>query len=202
MGAVLVLASASPRRRQLLAQLLAQFDVVPSDVPETPRPDEPPDVFARRVAREKARDVAQRRPGAFVLGADTVVVVDHEILGKPAGRDDARRMLRLLSGRAHGVLTAVVLIDPAGMRAETVVHSRVTFRELRAEEIEAYLDTAEPYDKAGAYAVQGGGAFFIREIHGSYTNVIGLPLCEAVSLLKLAGAITFPGGNHGDGNLP
>ena len=146
----LVLASASPRRHQLLSEIVGRFAVVPSDIPEVPLPDETAEAFAQRIAAEKAADVARRHPDAFVLGADTVVVVDGAILGKPRDREDARRMLHLLSGRSHAVLTAVALLGPAGVRAQLIVRSDVEFRHLSPSEIEEYLDTAEPYDKAGA----------------------------------------------------
>lgn len=184
MGAVLVLASASPRRRELLAQLGVEFAVVTSDVLEIPLPGERPEAFAQRMAREKAWDVARRFPDAFVLAADTVVVVDHAIFGKPAGRDDACRMLQALSGRAHRVLTAVALIDPSRHIDEIIVQSWVEFRQLTAGEIDSYLDSGEPFDKAGAYAVQGLAKTFVRGIRGSRSNVIGLPLDEVADLLR------------------
>ncbi|HVO23978.1 MAG TPA: Maf family protein [Candidatus Margulisiibacteriota bacterium] len=180
----LVLASASPRRRELLAQLAVPFEVVTSDVPETPCPGELPDAFARRVARDKAAAVARRCPDALVLAADTVVVVDGVILGKPRDRADARRMLAALSGRTHEVLTAVVLIDPGHDVEDLVVRSSVEFRSLAADEIERYLDSTEPYDKAGAYAVQGAAQRFVRAVHGSYTNVVGLPVDEVRELVR------------------
>ncbi len=184
MAASLVLASASPRRRELLARLGVPFDVAVSDVPETPLPGERPEAFARRVARDKASAVARRCPGSFVLGADTVVVVGDTMLGKPADRGDARRMLQTLSGRAHRVLTAVALIGPAGGCDEVLVESRVEFRALAPAEIEDYLDSGEPDDKAGAYAVQGHAKRFVLRVVGSLSNVIGLPLDEVAELLQ------------------
>jgi septum formation protein len=184
MTAPLVLASASPRRRALLAQLGIPFDIVTSDVPETPQPGESAAAFAQRVARDKAIEGARRRPGTYVLGADTVVVVEGAILGKPADRDDARRMLCTLSGRAHEVLTAVALVDPAGDVDEIVVRTGVEFRRLAAEQIEHYLDSGEPFDKAGAYAVQGGAQTFVLQVRGSYSNVVGLPMEEVAALLR------------------
>lgn len=184
MSAALVLASASPRRRELLAQLGVEFSVVASDVLEAPQLGERPEGFAQRMAREKAADVARRRPGALVLGADTVVVVDDIILGKPAGRDDASRMLEILSGRTHRVLTAVALIDPARKIEEIIVQSWVEFRPLAADEIAAYLDSGEPFDKAGAYGVQGLASQFVLAVRGSVSNVIGLPLDEVSDLLR------------------
>lgn len=184
MTASLVLASASPRRRELLAQLGVAFDVVPSAVPEVPEPDERPEAFAQRVAREKAAEVARRCPGRLVLGADTVVVVDGTILNKPKDRDDARRMLQMLSGRMHRVLTAVTLIGPTGACDALVVQSEVEFRPLSSRDIEAYLDSGEPFDKAGAYAVQGLAKKFIVQVRGSHSNVVGLPLDEVATLLR------------------
>ncbi|HUI26415.1 MAG TPA: Maf family protein [Candidatus Kryptonia bacterium] len=186
----LVLASASPRRRELLAQLGLDFEVMPSDVPERPRPSETADEFAARIAREKALHVAAQRRHQWVLAADTVVVVDGELLGKPCDRDDARRMLRLLSGRTHRVLTAVTLLAPGGASAgDVVIETKVRFRRVRDQEIEAYLNTDEPFDKAGAYAVQGRAAEFVAAIEGSYTNVVGLPLDEVAELCRRHGVL-------------
>lgn len=184
MTARLILASASPRRRELLAQLGLAFEVVTSDVPETPAPAEPPAAFAQRVARDKAAEGARRCPGALVLAADTVVAVDGAIFGKPRDRADARRMLEALSGRTHEVLTAVALRTPAGDVEELLVRTAVEFRSLTAREIEDYLDGSEPYDKAGAYAVQGQAQRFVVQVRGSYTNVVGLPVDEVHELLR------------------
>jgi septum formation protein len=183
----LILASASPRRRALLSELGLSFEVVPSTVPETPASGESAEDFARRVAREKAMEVAGRCPGACVLAADTIVVVDGLVLGKPSDRADARRMLQVLSGRTHLVLTAVAVVDSSGKHTEALVSSEVAFRPLSAGEIDAYLDTDEPYDKAGAYAVQGSARRFITAVRGSYTNVVGLPLDEVRRLLRGCG---------------
>jgi septum formation protein len=184
MSARLVLASASPRRRELLAQLGVPFDVVVSDVPETAEAGESPEEFARRVAREKAAEVACGCPDALVLAADTLVVADGVILGKPRDRADARGMLQSLSGRSHEVLTAVVLRHPRGTIEELLVRTAVDFRPLAAREIEDYLDSDEPYDKAGAYAVQGLAQRFVVQVRGSYTNVVGLPVDEVRELLR------------------
>jgi nucleoside triphosphate pyrophosphatase len=195
MAARLILASASPRRRELLAQLGVAFDVVTSDVPETPVPAEQAMAFAQRVARDKSSEVARRCPGALVLAADTVVTVEGAIFGKPRDRADARRMLEALAGRTHEVLTAVALRTPAGDVEELVVRSAVEFRSLTAREIEDYLDGSEPYDKAGAYAVQGQAQRFVVQVRGSYTNVVGLPLDEVRELLRrhLRQAAAAPG---------
>jgi septum formation protein len=184
MAASLILASASPRRRELLAQHGVAFEVVASGVPEVPGSGETPEAFAQRAAREKALAVAGRRPDACVLGADTVVVVDGVILGKPLDVADARRMLRLLSGRAHRVLTAVALVGPSGAIEDVLVQSEVEFHPLAAGEIEQYLATDEPFDKAGAYAVQGLGGKFVKHVRGSFSNVIGLPMEAVTELLR------------------
>jgi septum formation protein len=184
MSCPLILASASPRRRELLRQLGVRFEVVPSDTPETPLPGELPADFARRVAREKAIDVARRRPGTVVVGADTVVVLDGEIFGKPRDGADARRMLRRLSARVHRVLTAVALVDAAGAVDVIGVESEVEFRALTDAEIDAYVATGEPFDKAGAYAVQGGAGHFVTRLTGSRSNVVGLPIEEVADLLR------------------
>jgi septum formation protein len=186
MAIPLILASASPRRRELLARAGIACEVVPSDVPEVPRPGETPEAFGQRLAREKAMEVAGRRPGAYVLGADTVVVIDDSILGKPCDPADARRMLRALSGRMHRVLTAVALVAPDGALQEVVVQSEVEFRRLTAEEIDGYLASGEPFDKAGAYAVQGEGGKFVQQVRGSYSNVVGLPMEAVTELLRCA----------------
>jgi len=184
MSATLILASASPRRRELLAASGVGFEIVPSTVAETRHPGELPEAFAQRLAREKAGDVAQQRPGRCVLAADTVVIAGAHLFGKPTDRDDARRMLRVLSGRTHRVLTAVALVQADGHIAETAVESEVEFRQLTAGEIEAYLDSGEPFDKAGAYAIQGLAQKFVIGVRGSYSNIIGLPMDEVLELLR------------------
>lgn len=185
----LFLASASPRRRHLLEQAGVRLRVHPADVLEAPRPGERPADFTRRAARDKAEAVAgQVDPGAWVLAADTTVVIDQQILGKPADPADAERMLRLLSGRDHRVLTAVVLQRAAaGDRMEHLAETTVSFRPLTDALIRGYIGTKEPLDKAGSYGIQGLGAMLVRAIQGSYTNVVGLPLCETVELLERAG---------------
>ena len=172
-----ILASASPRRRELVRQLGFDFVVVVSDVPEEARPDEEPASLVLRLAREKAAAVARLHPDAWVLGADTTVVLSGEALGKPVDRNEARDMLNRLSGRSHHVMTGVALIGPTGqVEEETVDVSEVEFRVLRDAEIDAYVATGEPLDKAGAYGIQGGAAAFVARVSGSYTNVVGLPL--------------------------
>jgi septum formation protein len=171
----LVLASASPRRRELLAGLGFAFRVRPVAIDESPRPGEPPLPCVLRLAREKA--AAAVRPGELVLAADTLVVLDGELLGKPDGPEDARRMLARIAGREHTVLTGVVLLDSAAAReAAEVAASRVRLGPLTAEEIRWYVATGEPLDKAGAYGIQGFGSVFVESVLGNYTNVVGLPL--------------------------
>jgi septum formation protein len=174
---LLVLASSSPRRRALLEEIGARFEVVAREIDETAMPGESPRSYARRVAAAKARAVRLVRPGTWLLAADTVVEIDGDILGKPADAVAARLMLSRLSGRTHRVLTAVVLVAPDDtLHVDEVVTSRVCFREMDAHEIEAYVATREPFDKAGAYAVQGIGGGFVESIRGSYSSVVGLPL--------------------------
>jgi septum formation protein len=193
----LVLASASPRRREILGQLNVGFEVIDSGADEG-RPDGlDPEAYARAAAEAKALAVAERlgRAGgaggeAFVLGADTIVVIDGAVLGKPADAQDAVRMLSLLQGREHEVITAVCLVGPAGAFSRTIaVRSRVAFRALDERTIARYAQGGEGGDKAGSYAVQGLGAGLVRAIHGSYSNVVGLPACETLELLIEAGVI-------------
>lgn len=195
-GSSLVLASRSPRRRQLLAQLGVTVSVMPADIDETPGPGEVPRNYVERIAREKVAATPAPR-GACVLGADTAVVLDGDILGKPDDADAARRMLRQLSGRTHSVFTAVALRSPDGVEG-TCVETRVTFRPLSDAECGHYLASDEPWDKAGAYAIQGLGGAFVLRIDGSYSNVVGLPLCETLALLRRAGiasALDAPAGS-------
>jgi septum formation protein len=187
----LVLASASPRRRWVLEAAGVEFAVRPSDIPEALRPGEAAADFVRRLAAEKAAAVAQKIPagdGHLVLGADTVVVVDDEILGKPDDADHALVLLRRVTGRSHRVFTGVALIArDAGTLRQIVVESTVEMRPVSEEELRAYVATGEPLDKAGAYAAQGEGRRFIERIRGSETNVIGLPMDETLALLAEAG---------------
>jgi septum formation protein len=189
----LVLASASPRRKRLLEQIALPFRVRPSEVEEEIPFGEPVE-GARILAEEKARKVSGERGPAWVLGADTMVVVGRSNLGKPVDGREAARMLERLSARTHRVMTGFALLDPSGRTAhsETVV-TKVRFKALTSTEIKAYIDTGEPFGKAGAYAIQGVGAFMIEEIRGSYTNVVGLPLCALVKALVSVGALEeFP----------
>jgi len=184
-GRSLLLASASPRRAALLRQVGVSFQRLPVDVDETPLAGEAPDAFVRRLARTKAGAGRSLRSDSVALGADTAVVVDDEILGKPAGRDDALRMLAMLSGRTHRVYTGVALAGADLHDALSV--SEVEFRAIPAEERAAYWDTGEPVDKAGAYAIQGLAGVFVKRLVGSFSGVMGLPLYETAELLREAG---------------
>jgi septum formation protein len=186
-GRDVVLASSSPRRRELLGRLGLTFQIVVPDVDETALPGERPDDHVRRLAADKARTVADRAPGAVVLAADTIVVLDGDILGKPVDGADACRLLGRLAGRTHMVYTGVAVVSGQGRLHAAVVNSAVTISQLSPEEIAKYVATGEPLDKAGAYAVQGGGGRFVTTVAGSLTNVIGLPLQETHSLLTEAG---------------
>ncbi len=183
----LVLASASPRRRELLSQLGLRFEVSAADIDETPRQGESAEAYVMRLAREKARTVEARYPGAWALAADTTVVLEGELLGKPRDEAEAREMLGRLSGRVHEVHTGVALAGPGGAEHATGVRTRVTFRSLSAGEVAWYAATGEPLDKAGSYAIQGKGGFLVASVEGSPTNVIGLPLGETLELLTRAG---------------
>lgn len=182
----LVLASASPRRRELLAAAGIACHVSPVDADESRHANESAPAYAMRVAMEKARAGAKRHPADVVLGADTIVLVDDQVLGKPADEADASRMLAMLSGRTHEVLTAVALVFPAGERSH-LERTRVWFSELSVQDIASYVATGEPLDKAGAYAIQGVACRMIPRIEGSYTNVVGLPVDAVWRLLRDAG---------------
>ncbi len=182
----LCLASASPRRSELLAQIGVRFGVDVADIDETWRKGEHADAYVMRMAREKALAVGARRGTTLpILGADTSVVIDDAVLGKPRDRDDAIEMLGRLSGREHRVLTAVCLVTAAAV-TERLSTSRVRFRALTRAECAAYWDTGEPQGKAGAYAIQGLGSVFIEALAGSYSGVMGLPLFETAELLRAA----------------
>lgn len=183
----LILASASPRRQQLLRDAGIEVEVHPAHINEDQKPEEAPIEYALRLAREKAQAIARRFPNRFVLGADTIVVIEVEVLGKPNDAGDAARMLRRLSGREHVVTTAVSLVLPDS-RAETRSSTtKVFFRALSEEEIQRYVATGEPMDKAGAYAIQGGAAQFADRIEGDYSNVVGLPIPLVLELLRESG---------------
>jgi septum formation protein len=184
----IVLASASPRRRELLAAAGIPFDVVPSSVEERAWPDEAPEQFCLRVAAEKARDVAGRLPREekrLVLAADTIVVLERAVLGKPGSRQEAAAMLRRLAGRTHAVFTGVCVHDPLrGNSTGQVVRTDVRFAPLSEEEIQEYIATGEPMDKAGAYAIQGRASRFVEHIEGCYFNVVGLPIPTVYRMLR------------------
>jgi septum formation protein len=181
-----VLASSSPRRRELLALVGIPHKVRPADIDETLRPRENPRRYAERLAREKAGAVATRDPNLITIGADTIVVINRKILGKPADADQAGAMLRQLSGREHTVVTAVAVSRGKKLRS-AVDEVRVRFRTLRADEIDAYIATGEPMDKAGAYGIQGYGATIVECINGDYFAVMGLSLVRLVGLLRDVG---------------
>jgi septum formation protein len=187
----LILASASPRRMELLRSVGLSFDVAPSGVNEVNNAVEAPDALARRWASEKAQSVAQRYKDRWILAADTIVVLGGVVFGKPADAVEAEFMLRQLSGRSHDVISGVCLIHRRRhvMRIQSV-RTQVQFRDLGREEILSYVGTGEPLDKAGAYGIQGMGAFMVRSISGSYTNVVGLPLCETLEWLLKERVIT------------
>jgi septum formation protein len=198
---MLVLASASPRRQELLRNAGIPFVMQPTDIPEIPQLGEAPCTFAERMAREKALAVSRLRPSDFILGADTIVVVDSQILGKPRDGADAARMLRLLSDRTHQVITGVCLVPPQArtenrkpgtgseeVRSETTL---VTMDHFSDEDIGSYIATGEPMDKAGAYAIQGMASRWVSRIEGDYFNVVGLPVSLVYKMLRAHG-VTWP----------
>lgn len=184
----LVLASASPRRQRFLHELGLEFEVLPAHVDEIHSPGESPEAFVRRLASDKARAVASRRPDGWILAADTIVVLDDDILGKPRDSIDAIRMLKRLRNRWHTVWTGFCLCCGETAVSEAV-SSEVRFGDFSDAVCAAYAATGEPLDKAGAYGIQGKGAFLVREIRGSYSNVVGLPLSEVVHMLLGRGVI-------------
>ena len=188
----IILASNSPRRKELLRQVGVSFTVDPADVDERPLPGERPEDYAVRVALDKARVAAARSKNGVIIAADTIVVVDDTILGKPADRNDAERMLTVLSNRVHRVITGLAVIDAAS--GKTMTNSAVTsvwFRDLSQQEIQSYLAGGEPLDKAGAYGIQGKGALLVKKIEGCYFNVVGLPLSLMGELLRKFGISLF-----------
>ncbi len=188
----IVLASASPRRRELLSQVGICFQVEPSRATEEHLPGESPQQHVVRLSKDKALEVAGRNeiPGRWFIGSDTIVLRDETILGKPQDTEDAATMLRSLSGRSHRVLSGYAVHDrKSGSTIAGAVTTKVRFKELTEQEIAGYIASGEPMDKAGAYAIQGLGAFMVLAIEGSYTNVVGLPLCELVEVLERIGAV-------------
>jgi septum formation protein len=182
----LILASASPRRADLLASAGFTFDIVPVELDETVAAGEAPEAYVERLAREKARQVARRNSGTVVVGADTTVVIDDLVLGKPAGSAEASEMLRMLSGRVHRVMTGVAVVRDETAVSE-VVTTEVRFLHLSETEISWYVASGEPRDKAGGYGVQGLASRFVERIDGSYSNVVGLPVATVYRLLKSLG---------------
>lgn len=194
----LILASASPRRAELLSQIGVACRCEPADIDESRRAGEAPGDYVARMALEKAQRVAGRhdKEAVAVLGADTSVVIDEDVLGKPADRFDALGMLARLSGRSHNVMTAVCLVLPDGEPGSVLVETRVDFIALDHQLCEAYLATDEPWDKAGGYGIQGVAGAFVKAIQGSYSNVVGLPLAETWQLLSAANIDGVLGGGH------
>ena len=188
----LILASNSPRRRDLLTQAGLTFSVIPSEVDEHKVTMSDPDVFVRTLAESKAIDVAQKHPSSWVIGADTIVVIENQILGKPDSADAARDMLERLSGNIHQVFTGYcVCCKHKGRLFTDVVKTDVCFKRLGEAEIEWYIQTGEPFDKAGGYGIQGIGSVLVKSISGSYTNVVGLPVCEVMGFLIEEGVIAL-----------
>lgn len=187
----IVLASASPRRSELLSQVGIEFEIIPSNIPEEPLDGETPAEHVMRLASQKASEVAGRvGTGKWVIGSDTVVIIDGEILEKPDDHMDAIAMLKKLSGREHKVITGYSIINSSsGEEVKRAVETAVKFKKLTDNEIEGYVHSGEPMDKAGAYAIQGLGSFMVEGIVGSYSNVVGLPVCQIVNDLEALGAV-------------
>jgi len=181
-----VLASSSPRRRELLNLIGIAHEVRPANLDESMRPRETPRRHAERLARDKASAVAMRDPDLITIAADTIVVINRKVLGKPADKDEAARMLGMLSGREHTVITAVAVSRGKKLRS-AIEEVKVKFRRLREEEIEAYVATGEPMDKAGAYGIQGYGATIVERVEGDYFAVMGLPLVRLIGLMRDVG---------------
>lgn len=189
---LIVLASASPRRRELLASVGINFQIFPSNIKEQRLADESPESFVLRLSHEKAAEVAGRSTisGRWFIGSDTIVLCDDQILGKPTSPQDSTRMLHMLSGRSHQVLSAYAIIDRNNNQCiSRCITTAVTFRTLTQQEIEGYIASGEPADKAGSYAIQGLGAFMVTTIDGSYSSVVGLPLAQIVTDLQQLGAV-------------
>jgi len=186
----LILASKSPRRRYLLEQAGLEFSVIPSNLDEDSIPLSSPESYVRRLAEAKAKDISQRYPDRWVIGADTIVFIDNTMLGKPGSQLEARRMLRRLSGKTHQVFTGYcICCEASGRLFSETIKTDVCFKELTESQIDWYINSGEPFDKAGAYAIQGIGTFLVKRIHGSYTNVIGLPVCEVLEFLINEGVV-------------
>ncbi|MFA6220862.1 MAG: Maf family protein [Desulfomonilaceae bacterium] len=191
----LVLASSSPRRKELLKSIKVPFVVVPAEIDELARDGEEPEAHVQRLAHEKASEISKKYRDSWVLGADTIVVIDGRILGKPHDRAEAVKMLSILSGRTHIVFTGYAIINSCypEMKIVSYARSEVFIRTLSKAEIQGYVLTGEPMDKAGAYAIQDVGAAIVERVYGSYTNVVGLPLCEVARDFKKLGIFDFLG---------
>ena len=188
----LILASESPRRKYLLEQAGLSFEVIPSQFDESTIDRASPEEYVRILAESKAMEVSDSHPEAWVIGADTLVSIDERLLGKPSSDDEARAMLRQLSNRTHQVYTGYCIRCAARKRQHSeTVKTDVRFKRLSDDEIEWYIHTREPFDKAGAYAIQGLGTFLVKRINGSYTNVVGLPVCEVIEFLIREKVIGF-----------
>ncbi len=189
---LLILASKSPRRKYLLEQAGISFKVIPSDIDETADTMSSPQIYVKLLSEAKAEAVSKQYPGKWVIGADTIVVKDGKILGKPVSKADARKMLNTLSGQIHKVFTGyTICCKKKGKKFSETVTTEVLFKELTDDEIEWYIHTSEPFDKAGAYAIQGLGTFLVKSINGSYTNVVGLPVCEVIEFLIREKVLSF-----------
>ena len=194
----IILASSSPRRKALLEKIGLSFDICHSNIDEDIKKGETPEEHCLRLAEEKAKEAAKNVKNGWIIGADTIVFIDNRILGKPSDVNEAREMLNLLKGRYHKVCTAFCLLNTVtGNKIKRVVESRVKIKNLTDKEIEDYIKTSEPFDKAGAYAVQGIGSFMVEGIEGSYTNVVGLPMEELEEALEQAGIINKPKVHNG-----
>ena len=186
----LILASNSPRRRYLLEKAGLEFTVIPSELDESSVIRSSPESYVKSLAEAKAGDISDRYPDSWIIGADTIVFIDNTILGKPASRDEARAMLKSLSAKTHQVHTGYCICHKATDHFfSECVTTDVSFKNLSKKEIDWYINSGEPFDKAGAYAIQGIGTFLVKRINGSYTNVVGLPVCEVLEYLIKKGVV-------------
>jgi len=189
---LLILASSSPRRKYLLEQAGLSFSVVPSSIDEKSVPISSPETYVRVLSEAKADNVSEKYPEKWVIGADTIVLKDETILGKPGSRAEARTMLKRLSGQTHQVFTGYsICCKVKSQNFSETIKTQVLFKNLTDQEIEWYIHTTEPFDKAGAYAIQGLGTFLVKSINGSYTNVVGLPVCEVIEFLIKEGVLSI-----------
>ena len=186
----LILASKSPRRRYLLEKAGLEFTVIPSELDESSVIRSSPESYVKSLAEAKTRGISNRYPDSWIIGADTIVFINNTILGKPASRDEARAMLKSLSAKTHQVHTGYCICHKAtGHLFSECVTTDVSFKQLSEKEIDWYINSGEPFDKAGAYAIQGIGTFLVKRINGSYTNVVGLPVCEVLEYLIKEGVV-------------